>query len=109
MPITIETKAVDFAVSQAKSLPELIAGFEVVDPTLAESLKTKTLLASKSPWAQLVGSAVSIMCVKYTIGLDDSTQQMIAGGVVIVVNWVIALVMRYMTRGPIAGIVKTPT
>ena len=60
---------------------------------------TKPWYASKTMWANLIGGAVTIGSVfGLDLGLTPETQAQLVAGIMVVVN----LVLRFVTKGPIA-------
>ena len=92
----------DKLVADARSLPDLIAKAQMVDPALAEQLTNKSLLASKSPPGTLIAGVVAWLAAKYGLGWDQATCDLIAGVAVLLGGYA----MRYITKSPIGGIIK---
>lgn len=90
----------DQVVADAKSLPDLIAKAQAVDPALAAQLTAKPLLASKSPIGTLIAGVVAWLAGRYGLGWDQSTCDLVAGCAVLLGGYG----MRYVTASPIAGI-----
>lgn len=95
------TPMVNAAIARARSLPELIAS---LPPSMAVQLETKPLLLSRSPPAVLLATGIAWVSTKYGLGWDDTLDSLIAGGVLLLVGYL----MRMVTRQPTAGIVRTP-
>lgn len=89
--------AVDSAVAAAQNLPDLVANLEAVDPTLAEQLTAKPLLASRTPWGTLLCAVVAWVSARYGIGLDPNATALVAGMGVLAGSYA----MRYVTRRPV--------
>jgi hypothetical protein len=105
MPTNITSPIAQEAIKDAQTGAELIKNLEAVDPALAQSLIPKGLLAARTPYVQVLVTIISAISVKYAIGLDDQTEQIIACAIVAGATWVSSLIMRYITRQPIAGVV----
>ncbi len=99
------TPTVNAAVAAARSLPELVKTLQTVDPTLAASLTTKTLAVSKSPWVVLAAGVVGYVSSRYGLGFDETTTQLIAGGLVLVAGFI----MRAISPTTIKGLFSSPT
>ncbi len=95
-------EARDFAISQAKNLPQLIAFLSAADPKLADAIKGKSLIASKSPWGTLAVTVVSWAAAHWGLGWSDDTCNLVAGAGVVLGSYA----MRYITRAQITGFVK---
>jgi len=94
-------------VSDAKSLPALIAAAQVSDPAFAQQLSAKAAIYSKTYYATLLAPALAWLVSRYGLGLDADTQALI----VFVIGTATAWLMRTITSGPISGLVskgKTP-
>lgn len=95
----------DQLVADARSVPDLIAKAKDLDPTLAEQLTGKALVASKTPWGVLVAGIVGWGVAHWGLGWSSDTTDLVAGAAVVVG----AYAMRWITRAPITGIVKGST
>jgi hypothetical protein len=102
------TPAVNFAISEAKSLPALITNLQSIDPDLAKQLETKPLLASRTPWGVALASLIGMAAAHYGIGLDNDTDALLSGAIVLLFTLVGSYVMRLVTKQPVAGVVATP-
>jgi hypothetical protein len=91
---------VDAAVAEAKSLPELVAKLREADPTLAQALQGKALIASRSPWGTLAVSVLAFLAARLGLGWDTDTCTLIAGVGVIAGGYL----MRAVTAAPIRGL-----
>ena len=93
----------DQVIADAKSLPDLIAKAQTVDPALAEQLTAKSLAASKTPWGTLASGIIGWLVAHYGLGWDSATCDLVAGGAVLLGSYA----MRYVTKSPIGGILST--
>lgn len=91
-------------VSDAKSVPDLIAKAKQVDPSFAEQLAGKSLLSSKSPPAIALAAVLAWVSTKYGLGWDQSTVDVLT----LIIGVVAAYGMRAITRGPITTLVAKP-
>lgn len=96
---TAPTTPRDQLVADAKSLPDLIAKAQAVDPALASQLTPKALAASKTPWGVVAGYAVTWLVSHYGLGWDADTCALVAGVAVLLGSYA----MRYVTSSPIGG------
>ena len=104
----------DQLVASARSVPDLIAKAQAIDPALAAQLTAKPLIASKTPVGVLVGMVIGWGLAKYGLACAagsiatncwTSDDINLAAGVATMAGGVIAsYVMRYITSSPIAGI-----
>jgi hypothetical protein len=92
---------IDQAVGAARSLPDLVSRLRQVDPTIADQLLAKPLLASRSPWGVALAFGVTWASAKLGLGWDADTCTLV-GGLGAVAG---AYVMRWFTSRPIAGII----
>lgn len=92
----------DRIVADAKSLPELVAKAQVLDPDLAKALTAKALVASKSTWGPLVGAAVVQLVTRWGLGWDEGTCDLVTGGIILVVS----AGLRWVTSSPIGGVFR---
>ena len=101
-------------VSDAKSLPDLIAKAEQADPALAAQLTAKPLIASKSPPGVIISGAIGWAVAHYGLscgaGADPTTcwsqdtVDLVSGVVTLLGAGIGAYIMRWITSGPIKGI-----
>ena len=102
---TVPTSAVlNAAVAASTDLVSLHAKLETIDPTLAASLESKPLAASKTPWGVLGAAAVAYASSRYGLGLDQSMDALIAGAAVLAASYL----MRWLSPTTIRGLFKTP-
>lgn len=87
-------------VAAANSLPDLISKAETFDPDLAEQLRGKALIASKTPWGTVLGGIIAWVVAHYGLNVDPGTQTVIAGLGVLAASYI----MRYITKGPVTGV-----
>jgi hypothetical protein len=92
----------DRLIADAKSLPDLIAKAQLVDPAFATSLTAKPLLASRSPAGTLLAGVVAWLAGRYGLGWDDMTCNLVAGVGVLLGGYA----MRSITSSPIKGIIS---
>lgn len=90
----------DQIVAEAKSLPDLIAAAQAVDPNLAASLTPKSLVGSKTAILPLVTWAVAAAASHYGLGWDEGTSATVASAV----SYLVLLGVRTVTRSPIGSI-----
>lgn len=102
------TQSVNLAISEAKSLPALLANLQAIDPDLAKQLETKPLIASRTPWGVALASLIGMAAAHYGIGLDTDTDALLSGTVVVLFTLAGSYGMRLLTKQPVAGIVSTP-
>lgn len=101
----IKQIAVDKAVADSKSLDALKANLQPVDPSLAQQLIGKALIASRTPWGILVAYIISWVASRYGLGLDADMTSVLSGVIILAASYG----MRYVTKAPITSLVKTPT
>ena len=94
------TETVNQVVADARSLPELVRGFERTSPDLAKSIEGKSLIASRTPWGVLLAGAIGWAAARYGLGWDSNTVDLVAGLAVLAGGYA----MRYVTTGPIRGL-----
>lgn len=96
-------KAIDAAIAQSNSKPELIGHLERAGAgDVAESLEGKALIAARSPWGVLIAYAIGALLGRYGLNLEPEHTQILAGAFVLVGGFG----MRLITRAPITGIVN---
>lgn len=97
----------DNLIAQAHSLPDLISKAETFDPAFAAALKGKALVASKTVWGTAATMALSWAASRYGLGWDADTCGLVSG----VLTMAATAGLRYITTGPVTGIVtaKPPT
>jgi hypothetical protein len=89
-------------IENARSLPHLISMAREASPSFAAQLQPKALVASKTVWGTILLPLLTFVSAKYGLGWDDDTCTTIAGLVVAGC----AVVFRWMTKGPIGGVVS---
>jgi hypothetical protein len=102
------TPLINAAVADAKSLPDFVGKLQALDPSAAQQITGKALVASKSPWGTLAVAAVAWLSAQYGLGWSDiypvaggpSLTTIIGGGGVLAG----AFLMRYFTSHPISGL-----
>lgn len=72
------------------------------DPTLVAALTSKALVASKSVYGAAIASGLAWLGTRYGLALTPDVSAAISGGVVLLVS----ALLRYVTAGPITGIIK---
>jgi hypothetical protein len=95
----------DHLVAAARSMPELIASAQAMDPALAEQLTGKALVYSKTVWGTPIVMVVSWAASRYALGWDPATCSAVAGAI----TWGAVIVLRSITRAPIVGVLTVPT
>lgn len=96
-------KAIDAAIAQSNSKPELIGHLERAGAgDVAESIEGKALIAARSPWGVIIFYIIGVLLGKYGIALSPEHTQILAGAFVLVGGYV----MRIITHAPITGIVN---
>jgi len=95
----------DTIIAEARSLPQLIALAHSNDPTLADALTEKSLIASKTPWGVLAAAIVGWLVAHYALGFDQATTDLIAGACVVAGSYG----MRVITRSPIGSVLPVTT
>lgn len=99
------TSLVDIAVSDARSLTDLIEKFKAIDPDLATQLTGKALIASKTPWGVLGAAVLGWLVSRYGLGWSEATTSLIDGLIVLGASYG----MRYITTAPITSLVSSKT
>ncbi len=99
------TTMVNSAVAGAKDLPDLVKRLDAVDPSAAQAITGKALIASRTPWGVLATMLVTWASAKYGLGWDADTCTLVAGAGAFIGSYA----MRYVTTGPIRTLVTTPT
>lgn len=99
-----DTPAVNAAIAHARSLPDLIGGLQRINPELVAQLETKPLLASRTVWGTLATYAVVWLAGHYGLDWDAGTCGLVAGSCM----WLATLALRWITKGPVAGLLRTP-
>jgi len=89
-------------VRYAASFSDLVRNWERVDPDLAEALKGKPLILSKTPWGVIVCYILGLALGHFGIEMSDAGTQVLAGVFVLIGSYA----MRYITTARINGIVK---
>lgn len=104
-------------VKVAQDMPELVSLLQTVNPALAQQIEGKALVASKSPWGTLAGSAVGFLAAKYGLTCTAATLaagncwtpetvNLIGGGAAMLGAFVASYLMRSVTIAPITGLFK---
>lgn len=113
---TVEThKAalINDAVKAAQDMPHLVAMLQTADPTLAQQIEGKSLVASKTPWGTLVCSAVAFFATKYGLACtaavttncwSNDTVDLVGGLAAMGGALVGSYIMRSITSAPITGV-----
>lgn len=96
---------VNQAIADAKTLPQLIAN---LPPDVAIQLEAKPLIASRTVYGTFLATLIGLAAAKYGLGFDTQTDQLLAGGVVLVATTLTSAVLRMMTKQPIAGLLNAP-
>lgn len=99
MPI-VTTAAVDNAVASARSLPDLVNKVAIIDPSLADALSSKALIASKTPWGTLAGGAITWAAARYGLNWDPGFCALVGGAGVLVASYA----MRTISSSRIGGV-----
>ena len=108
------TAATDAAVKAAQDVPSLIANLNTIDPALGQQLTGKALLASKTPWGTIVGTAVGwgvahfgLACTAAvtTACWSQSTDDVVTGALTLLGTLIGSYIMRAVTKAPISGLV----
>jgi hypothetical protein len=94
--------AIDAAVSDSRSLGQLVANLKVVDPALAESLTAKPLAASKTVWGNAATLVLVWAATRYGFGLDADTCALVSGLAVMAATGC----LRYISRSSIKGLIS---
>lgn len=74
------TPAVDAVVKQAQNLPQLVAGLEVVAPTLATQLTTEAASIHAAPWGGAAIAAVAYLVSYLGLGWSQDFDAIVVGG-----------------------------
>jgi|SRR5882724_9922115 len=96
--------AINDAVANAQHMQGLVERLRAVDPALAQAIEGKALIASKTPWGTAVATLAAYISSKYALGWDESTDELVALGGMLVGSYI----MRMISPARITGIV-TPT
>lgn len=102
MPGNVRGLKLDNSVRASMSLGDLIQAWERIAPDLAEALKGKPLIASKTPWGVIACYIVGVVLGDFGLGMSEAGTQVLAGGLVLVGSYA----MRYFTKSRINGIVQ---
>jgi hypothetical protein len=102
-PATQESVEINKAISVAKNLPDLIARAQAVDPSLAAALTGKALIASKTPWGNLLATAIAYIVAKYGLGWSESFDELIAGAALVGMSYI----MRLVSPARVTGLFKS--
>lgn len=92
----------DRVIADAQSLPDLIARAKLLDPNLAAMIEGKAAIGSKTVWAAVLTPLLAWLVARYGIGWDDGTQTLVVG----LASAGIGVAVRFVTKGPITGIVS---
>ena len=116
----------DQVIADAKSLPDLIAKAQSIDPGLAAQLTAKSLVASKTPYGTIAFTAVAWLAAHYGLACPVTVTQSVTSGTITLIQgcwtpdtinmlsglaamagaFIGSAVMRYVTKSPIGGILK---
>lgn len=99
MPI-VTTAAVDNAVASARSLPDLVNKVAIIDPSLADALSSKALIASKTPWGTLAGGIIMWGAAKFALGWSPEFCTLVGGAGVLIASYA----MRTISSSRIGGV-----
>jgi len=102
--ILTPTPIINTAIAQARSLPGLIANLQHINPDLVAQLETKPLLASRTVWGTLLAWGIGWLTTRYGLDWPTETCGLVAGACM----WAASIALRWITKGPVAGIVRTP-
>ncbi len=69
----------DQIISQARSMPDLIAKASLMDPPLAAALTGQATAASATPLGALIAAGVAWLAAHYGLGWGESFDNMVAG------------------------------
>jgi hypothetical protein len=94
----------DLLIADAQSAADLVAKAAIADPALAAALTPKVLLLSRSPVGVLAAGVIVWLAAKFGLNLDPTTVDVASAGGVLLAGYA----MRYITKAPIEGVVKTP-
>ncbi len=103
MPPWVE-ETVNTVLASSRTWPEKLAELRKISPAMAEQFDGKLLIYAKSPPAVLLAYVLSWVVARYGIGWSPEFTTWVAGAVITVV----AYGMRYITRAPIAGVLRKP-
>ena len=95
----------DAIIADAKSLPDLIATAQTLDPALAQALTGKAIVASKSTYGPTATLAVSWLVTHYALGWSPDQCALVSGGLILIVS----AGLRAVTSGPITAWFQAPT
>jgi hypothetical protein len=101
-PATLQSIAVNNAVSAAKNLPDLIAKAQEVDPSLAAALQGKALALTTGPVINAVVAVVTYAAGKFGLGWDEGTCAIVAWGAIVVSMYV----MKWVNPERVTGLFK---
>lgn len=104
MPPVVKGAITNVVIAAAQDVPQLVAGLETVDPAMADAIKGKALLASKTPWGVLLAGVASWAVSHYGLGWNATTTDMMAGAGVLLGSYL----MRYISPARITGIFSAP-
>ena len=117
----------DQVIAEARSLPDLLAKAQTVDPALVQQLTAKSLVASKTPYGTIAFTAVAWLATHYGLAcpVNIATQGATSGTIAVVqgcwtpdtINMLSGLaavvgagvgsaIMRCITKSPIGGFFK---
>ncbi|MDR3533960.1 MAG: hypothetical protein P4L90_25770 [Rhodopila sp.] len=91
--------------ADAQGVPSAIRMAETADPQLADFLKGKALLASKSVWFPPATALVTLAVTKYGLGWDADTITAVTTLLVLGAS----AVCRLVTHSPITGLISKGT
>lgn len=91
--------------ADAQGVPSAISMAETADPQLADFLKGKALLASKSVYGPVIVGGITYLSGRYGLGWDENTVAAVAGLIVFGAS----IVLRYVTHAPITGLFSKGT
>jgi hypothetical protein len=92
----------DHSVAKSMSVEDLIGTWERIAPDLAEALKGKPLIESKTPWGVMACYIIGVLLGDYGLSLSEAGTQILAGVLVLIGSFV----MRYISTARINGIVR---
>jgi hypothetical protein len=105
MPNATLDAAVNTAVADAKSLPQLITTLQTVSPALAQQLTGKSALLSKTPWGTTLITLIAYASSRFGLGWDQDTCALVA----LLAVFIGSAIMRLFTKAPITSILPAAT
>jgi hypothetical protein len=94
------------AIAIAKDLPSLVGALRAADSPLADQIEGKAAINSRTLWGTLLVAVISAAAAKAGFAWDDQTVAIVALVVGLAVQTLWGIVARFITVGPIKGLIS---